>query len=137
MLIGFKSGTFTLLTKGHVECLRYCKSKCDYLIVGINDDNYLINKKGFCIVPAIERKQVIQSIKFVNKVIVYSGKNEQRLLEKLQRLLTPKNKLIVFHSKEMLDKEFIPGSDIAEIVYCPQVKSSSTTDIINRIKNNV
>ena len=136
-IIGIKSGTFTILTKAHVECLSFCKKYCDKLIVVLNDDEYLEKKKGFCAVPSEERKAVIEHLSSVDEVIVYSGPNEQEILNELrEKYSKDKYNLSIFHSVETHNKEFIPGDGIADrLVFCPQYESSSTTDIMERISN--
>jgi cytidyltransferase-like protein len=137
MIIGVKSGTFTILTKGHIECLKFCKKYCDYLIVVINDDEYITNKKGFCAVPAEERREVLLGLKYVDEVIIYAGPHEQGVLKHLREKYVD-DLLTVFHSIETHDKEFIPGDKIADrLIFVPDVKSSSTSDIIHKIYRGV
>jgi cytidyltransferase-like protein len=134
-VIGVKSGTFTIITKAHVKCLEFCKRFCDKLIVVLNDDDYLVRKKGFCAVPANERKTVLEGLACVDQVIVYSGDNEQETLRQIRAEYDEDNyTLSIFHSIETHDKEFIPGDDIADrMIFCPHVESSSTSDIMDRI----
>lgn len=134
-IVGVKSGTFTILTKAHVECLQFCKRFCDELIVVLNDDDYLIRKKGFCAVPAEERKAVLEALACVDEVIIYSGDNEQATLEFIRADYDEDSyDISIFHSIETHDKEFIPGDTIASrMIFCPNVESSSTSDIMERI----
>lgn len=62
-------GTYDLLTPGHIEQLRESKNLGDYLIVGLSTDefNYTKNKKSYLTYE--ERKTVLESIKYVDKVI--------------------------------------------------------------------
>lgn len=133
MIVGVKSGTFTILTKAHVECLRFCKSLVDKLVVVLNDDEYLVGKKGFCAVPAEERKAVLLGLESVDEVEIYSGPNEQQVLEKIRDEWYPGAKFRIFHSIGFHDKEFIPGEDVGSIIFCPNVESSSTSDIMERV----
>lgn len=134
-VIGVKSGTFTILTKAHVKCLEFCKRFCDELIVVLNDDDYLIRKKGFCAVPAEERKAVLEALACVDEVIIYSGDNEQKTLEWIRDEYDEDfYDISIFHSIETHDKEFIPGDGIASrMIFCPNIESSSTSDIMKRI----
>lgn len=134
-IIGIKSGTFTILTKAHLKCLKFCKEYCDELIVVINDDDYLKQKKGFCAVPAKERRETLLELPWISEVIVYSGPNEQKIVETIsQKYQPPEFCLTMFHALETHSKEFIPGADIADrVIFCPQYESLSTSDIINRI----
>ena len=141
MIIGIKSGTFTILTKGHVECLHYCKQLCDKLIVVVNSDDYLIYKKGFCAVPIEERARILRAIRDVDHVIPYSGPNEHDVVRTICKEWRKEYKdvsepinITLFHSRETINKDFVPGAGIVDnIEFCPEFDSSSTSDIMNRI----
>jgi len=135
--IGVKSGTFTILTQAHVWCLEFCRRNCDRLIVVLNDDEYLVRKKGFCAVPAEERKAVLEALQCVDEVIIYSGPNENSIVQYIRSDYDEDvYDVILFHSEETRGKAEIPGQGIAtKLVYCPQYNSSSTTDIMDRISD--
>lgn len=63
-------GTFDLLHIGHINLLRRAKELGDYLIVGLSSDefNLLKGKKAFF--DFNERKKILESIKYVDDVIV-------------------------------------------------------------------
>lgn len=44
--IGYICGVFDLFHVGHLIILERCKSMCNYLIVGICNDDYVINIKN-------------------------------------------------------------------------------------------
>lgn len=142
MILGIKSGVFTILTKGHVECLNFCKQYCDYLIVVVNDDDYLKEKKGFCAVAIEERIKVLESIKHVDCVISYSGNNEEEIVtqicddwrgEEVESLT-----ITIFHALETHNKDFVPGRGIVDgIIFCPNFESSSTSDIMIKIYHGI
>ena len=68
--IGYLSGVFDLYHIGHINMFRRAKEQCDYLIVGITSDEYVINKKKRTpFIPCDERMQVVQSCKYVDKVV--------------------------------------------------------------------
>ncbi len=134
MIIGIKSGTFTILTKGHIECLKFCNSLCDHLIVVINNDDYLVQKKGYCAVPLEERIAVLQSIKYVDKVISYAEPSEHQLIQRIKDSSAADEILTVFHALNTHKKDKIPGQGIADrIIFCPDTESSSTTEIMRKI----
>lgn len=68
--IGYLSGVFDLYHIGHINMFRRAKEMCDYLIVGVTSDEYVINKKQRTpFIPCDERIQVIQSCKYVDEVV--------------------------------------------------------------------
>lgn len=62
-------GTFDLLHYGHINLLRRARELGDYLIVGLSTDefNSLKGKKSF--LSFSERKRLLSSIKYVDKII--------------------------------------------------------------------
>lgn len=67
--IGFLSGTFDLFHVGHLNLLRRAKQYCDYLIVGVHPPGSSHkNKPTF--IPLEERMAILESVKYVDKVVV-------------------------------------------------------------------
>lgn len=67
--IGFLSGTFDLFHIGHLNLLRRAKQYCDYLIVGVHPPGSTHkNKPTF--IPLEERMAILESVKYVDKVVV-------------------------------------------------------------------
>ena len=69
-VIGFTAGTFDMFHIGHLNLLKNAKSRCDYLIVGVNSDELVEeykNKKA--VVPLTERMEIIRSIRYVDEVM--------------------------------------------------------------------
>lgn len=63
------SGGFDPVHSGHIAYLKEAKKLGDKLIVALNSDSWLVDKKGKYFMPFDERKAVIQSISYVNQVI--------------------------------------------------------------------
>tara|TARA_A100001011_G_C14142343_1_gene770266 strand:+ start:98 stop:871 length:774 start_codon:yes stop_codon:yes gene_type:complete len=62
------TGGFDPLHSGHLEYLRCAKSIGDTLVVGLNSDAWLINKKGKPFLPYYEREQVLRGLRDVDNV---------------------------------------------------------------------
>ena len=76
--IGYLSGVFDLYHIGHVNMFRRAKEKCDYLIVGVTSDEYVVNKKGKTpFIPCEERIAVVQSCEYVDKAVVVPYLHEE------------------------------------------------------------
>jgi len=63
------SGGFDPIHSGHIEYFKAAKKHGDKLIVALNSDAWLENKKGKFFMPFDERKSVIESISYVDEVI--------------------------------------------------------------------
>jgi rfaE bifunctional protein nucleotidyltransferase chain/domain len=85
-IIGFTNGCFDILHFGHIELLKKAKSKCDFLIVGLNSDKSIKKIKGNKrpILNLKNRIKVIKSIKYVNKVIVFDETNPLKVIKKIK-----------------------------------------------------
>lgn len=63
-------GTFDLLHYGHIMLLKRAKKLGDFLIVGLSTDEFNLNMKNkVCVQPYNERKLILESLRFVDKVI--------------------------------------------------------------------
>ena len=70
-IIGYTQGAFDSLHYGHVRLLKNAKLQCDYLIVGVNSDALIEKYKNTkTIIKENERKEIVESIKYVDKVLV-------------------------------------------------------------------
>lgn len=68
--IGYTTGVFDLFHIGHLNILRRAKEQCEYLIVGVSTDEVVQTYKHKTpIIPFEERKQIIEAIKYVDKVV--------------------------------------------------------------------
>lgn len=70
------SGGFDPLHIGHVRMFKEARALGDRLIVIVNNDNWLRTKKGFVFMPARERKELIASLPFVDKVVLTDHKKD-------------------------------------------------------------
>ena len=64
------SGGFDPLHVGHLWMIRDAKSLGDELIVILNNDNWLLKKKGYVFMPQEQRKEILESLRYVDKVII-------------------------------------------------------------------
>lgn len=84
--IGFTNGCFDLLHEGHINFLEKAKSKCNYLVVGLNSDKSIKKIKGNKrpILNLKQRKKIIKSVKYVDKVMVFNQETPINLIKKIK-----------------------------------------------------
>ena len=66
------SGGFDPIHIGHVRLFQKAKKLGDKLVVILNNDNWLMKKKGYVFMPQEERKEIIKSIAGVDSVVLTS-----------------------------------------------------------------
>lgn len=64
------SGGFDPVHIGHVRMINEAKKLGHTLIVILNNDHWLVKKKGFAFMPEQERKEVIEGFRAVDKVVL-------------------------------------------------------------------
>ena len=70
MIIGYTTGVFDLFHIGHLNIIREAKKRCDYLIVAVSNDKLTLKlKKKKPVIPFEERKEIIKSLKYVDRVV--------------------------------------------------------------------
>lgn len=70
MIVGYTSGVFDLFHVGHLNILRRARAECDFLIAAVTTDELSLLRKGKTpIIPYSERVEIVQSIRYVDKVV--------------------------------------------------------------------
>lgn len=64
------SGGFDPLHIGHVRMFEQAKKLGDKLVVILNNDNWLMDKKGFVFMKQKERAEIIRALSCVDKVVI-------------------------------------------------------------------
>ena len=72
MKIIIVSGGFDPIHSGHIAYFKSARSLGDKLVVALNSDQWLINKKGKFFMPFNERKAIIENFADVDKVISFA-----------------------------------------------------------------
>jgi|SRR6185369_8175143 len=62
-------GTFDLFHYGHARLLKRAKKRCDYLIVALSTDKFNALKGKKSIQTYLQRKEVLESIKYIDEII--------------------------------------------------------------------
>ena len=68
--VGYTTGVFDMFHIGHLNILKKAKERCDHLIVGVTTDELVSYKNTKAIIPQQERLAIIESIKYVDQVVL-------------------------------------------------------------------
>ena len=127
----FVNGTFDILHRGHLELLRYAKTR-GYVYVGIDTDECIKGKKGPTrpIHNQEERKFLLENLKTVDEVIFFSSEPE---FEELIKSLQPD---IIIVGSDWKEKSTIKSYYDGELIFFDRMEDYSTTKTIERIYEN-
>jgi glycerol-3-phosphate cytidylyltransferase len=129
VVIGYLSGTFDLFHVGHLNLLKRAKQHCDYLVVGVHESGAWKGKETF--IPFEERKQVVASCKYVDKVVTSCKEDSDAWdLWHYDRLFVGSD----YKGTERFNRyeEYFKDKNV-EIVYFPYTQSTNSTQIRNKI----
>ena len=83
--IGYTQGTYDLFHVGHLNLLKRAKEQCDYLIVGVNTDRLVKEYKNKdAIIPEEERARIVESLKYVDKVVLTDTLDKNIVLDNIK-----------------------------------------------------
>ncbi len=81
---GYTAGVFDVFHIGHLNLLKNAKAMCEYLIVGVNSDELVQSYKDKTpIQPLCDRMEIVDSIRYVDKVIANHTLDKLTAWEKL------------------------------------------------------
>ena len=122
------NGCFDIIHKGHIELFRYAKSLGDKLIVGIDTDRRIKERKGTDrpINNQIDRHEKLLNIPEIDNVFIFDSNLE------LTTLIKSLNVETIVVGDDYKDKQIVGSECVKNIILFPKIIGYSTTDIINR-----
>ena len=73
-------GVYDLFHIGHLNLIKRCKEKCEYLIVGVLTDELVeYYKKKRPYIPYVERAQIIAALRDVDQVVAVDFSNTDKM----------------------------------------------------------
>ena len=130
--IVFTNGVFDLVHSGHVELLNFAKMLGNKLVVGINSDSStrLLKGEKRPINKEEDRKNIVQSLRAVDEVIIFDSINTTELINNLNPDIIVKGG--EWTVEEVRERDNI--SDNIEVYVYPFKEGYSSTNMINMIK---
>ena len=141
--LGVLGGTFDPIHIGHVRMFQEAKKLGDKLVVILNNDNWLMKKKGFIFMSEEERKEILEALESVHEVVLTSHPENPKDMSVCAELL--KIKPDIFANGGDRTKSNIPEIPVCESIGCKMVfgvghggkVQSSSWLLTNHIKNGV
>ena len=123
----FTNGCFDIVHRGHIEMLKASKKLGEHLVVGVNTDASVKRLKGNTrpINNESDRKVVLESLDFVDEVILFDEDTPQQLIERIRPdIITKGGDYTV---------DTVVGNELAKVIIIPTVENLSTTNTLKRI----
>lgn len=80
--VGYTTGVFDMFHMGHLNIIRGAKAQCEYLVVGVTTDELcMARKKKMPIIPEAERVAIVESIRYVDKVVPQNDMDKLRAVK--------------------------------------------------------
>ena len=133
MKIVICSGGFDPLHSGHVEYLSSARMLGDYLVVGINSDEWIKDKKGAYFLPWKERSTIIKNLAMVSEIFAFDDKDGTAIdLIKKVKNLHPYAHLIFANGGDRTEKN-IPETVIDNVEFVFGVGGSNKLNSSSQI----
>lgn len=127
----FTCGTFDLFHIGHLNYLKQAKSFGDYLVVGVNTDEFTLSYKNkLPIIPFKDRFEIVKSCKYVDDVVLSEEFYPLKYIKEYNISV-----LVItseFKSKEIDSVKWSINNNI-DVKYINRTSDVSTTEIIKNI----
>ena len=141
MIIGYTCGVYDLFHIGHLNLFERCKNACDYLIVGVCDDEYVRNVKGKePIINQEERARIVNALKCVDEVHIIDTKTT---IDKVAAYNMFNYDLLFVGDDWKGTERFLQTEEQInklklniKIVFLPYTKEVSTSMLKDKINNN-
>jgi glycerol-3-phosphate cytidylyltransferase len=126
-VVGYVPGVYDMFHVGHLNILRNARLSCDRLIAGVVSDERAEAAKGKTpVVPAVERLEIVRSIRYVDDAVLEDVPDKLQMWERLRFDViikgddwrgTPKG--------DKLERDFAAVG--VQVVYLPYTMHTSST----------
>ena len=132
--LGYTQGTFDLFHVGHLNLINNAKMHCDYLVVGVNDDDLVMEyKKKKTNVNVHDRVKIVNAIKGVDETVIATTLDKTKMHEIV-------NFDAIFIGDDWKGNERWKKTEEdmkkigVDVVYLPYTKGISTSTLACKIK---
>ena len=127
----FTNGCFDVLHAGHVDYLRFARSKGDALIVGVNDDASVTRLKGSSrpVNGIDDRMEILAALEVVDVVVPFHEDTPKELVEQVSPDVLVKGE--DYKDKVVVGAEWVEAHG-GQVVLAPLLEGRSTTGILER-----
>lgn len=132
--IGYTTGVFDMFHIGHLNILKRAKEQCEYLIVGVSTDELVEKYKNKSpIIPFKERCDIIEAIRYVDRVVPQITMDKLVALEEL-------NFDVMFHGSDWkgtaLYSEYERAFQEAgvDLIFLPHTEGTSSTELAKKLQ---
>jgi len=124
--IVFVNGCFDILHRGHIELFEFAKNQGEYLIVALDTDERVKEKKGAHrpFNSLRDRKKIVSSIEYVDWVESFSTDDE------LTALVRQANPDVMIVGSDWRGKTVVGSQYAKEITFFERIDGYSTTQIL-------
>jgi D-beta-D-heptose 7-phosphate kinase/D-beta-D-heptose 1-phosphate adenosyltransferase len=129
----FTNGCFDIIHSGHVNYLRFARSRGDVLIVGLNDDASVARLKGpeRPINTLGDRCEVLAALEMVDAVVAFGEDTPAQIIERISPDVLVKGE--DWKDKGVVGREWVEKHG-GQVVLAPLVEGRSTTSILDRAR---
>jgi D-beta-D-heptose 7-phosphate kinase/D-beta-D-heptose 1-phosphate adenosyltransferase len=131
--IVFTNGCFDVVHRGHIEFLKFCKSKGDIVVVGLNSDSSVKAIKGpdRPINNQYDRAAVLAALETVDYITVFDEPDPLILIKKIKPDVLVKGQ--DWAQKGIIGQEFVESYG-GKVVLAPLIEGKSSTVTIEKIR---
>lgn len=132
--VGYTQGTFDLFHVGHLNLINNAKERCEYLIVGVNSDELVMEYKNKSTnINENDRARIVNAIKGVDKVIITKTLDKNEILNYIKF-----DAIFIGDDWKGNTRWEKTKNELAErgvdVVFLPHTDGISTTQIVDKIK---
>ena len=131
----FTNGCFDVLHAGHVNYLRFARSKGDALVVGVNDDASVARLKGPSrpVNTLEDRMAVLAALEVVDAVVPFDEDTPKTLVEQVSPDVLVKGE--DYADKPVVGREWVESHG-GQVVLAPLLHGRSTSEILKRVSDD-